>query len=64
MTRATFDTWINRLVITSLNGDQFTIAVPSQHAWEWLTYRLKALFERTLSRLAKRDVTVQFEVIE
>ncbi len=64
MTTATFNTWVASIVIAARNGRQVTIAVPSQAAYEWLTHRLKAKFERSLSSLVGEDVEVTFEVVD
>ena len=64
MTTATFNTWVASIVIITRNAQQATIAVPSQAAYEWLTHRLKAMFERSLSSRLGEPVEVAFEVVD
>lgn len=64
MTTATFSTWVASIVIAAHNAQQATIAVPSHAAYQWLTHRLKAMFERSLSSLVGEPVEVAFEVVD
>jgi hypothetical protein len=64
MTEATFSSWIASLLIVGCEGAQTRIAVPSQAAYQWLTYRLKSKVERSLSSLVGEPVQVQFEVVD
>ena len=63
MTVATFETWASRTLITQVEGQRVSIAVPSRQAYEWLANRLKVTFEDALSTILGEEVAVEFAVV-
>jgi DNA-binding transcriptional regulator YhcF (GntR family) len=64
MTAATFGTWVSRILITEIEDDRVSIAVPSTSAYEWLANRLKDNFEDALTVILGESVSVDFAVIQ
>jgi hypothetical protein len=60
MTQATYDTWLRDAQLIAYADDRFTVGVASGYAKDWLETRLAATIDRTLRRLAGREVSVQF----
>lgn len=62
MTKATFNTWLaDSCVLTTASTPHFwVIVVRNEFAWEWLTYRLCPVIERTVVGLMEKQVTVCF----
>lgn len=62
MTWATFDRWLRDSVAVSAHSSPtlLTVAVRDRYAREWLTGRLLAVVEQTVSALAGHNLTVRF----
>lgn len=62
MTKATFNTWLaDSFILTAASTPAFwVIVVRNEFAWEWLTYRLCSVIERTVVGLMGKQVTVCF----
>ena len=62
MTKATFNTWLaDSCVLATASTPHFwVIVVRNEFAWEWLTYRLCPVIERTVVGLVEKQVTVCF----
>jgi hypothetical protein len=68
MTRATFDTWLLGTFVVDYEPvaeggegeDRFLIQARSAYAVDWLTNRLMPTIVRTLSRLVRRSVRIEF----
>jgi chromosomal replication initiation ATPase DnaA len=62
MTKATFNAWLaDSCVLTTASTPIFwVIVVSNEYAWEWLTYRLCPVIERTVVGLVEKPVTVCF----
>jgi len=62
MTKATFNTWLadSRLLTTASTPHFWVIVVCNEFAWEWLTYRLCPVIERTVVGLVEKPVTICF----
>ena len=62
MTKATFNTWLaDSCVLATASTPHFwVIVVRNEFAWEWLTYRLCPVIERTVVGLMEKQVTVCF----
>jgi hypothetical protein len=62
MTQATYDTWLRGAELVAYADDRFTVGVPSGYAKDWLETRLAGTIDRTLRRLAGREVSMQFVI--
>jgi len=65
MTKATFDTWINRARFSIGEGGTFTVEALSDYARDWLENRLAAMIRRTLASLTNRppdEIQLRFVV--
>lgn len=62
MTKATFNTWLadSCVLTTASTSDFWVIVVCNELAWDWLTYRLCPVIERTIVGLVEKPVTVCF----
>lgn len=62
MTKATFNTWLadSCVLTTASTPDFWVIVVCNEFAWDWLTYRLCPIIERTIVGLVEKPVTVCF----
>lgn len=62
MTKATFNIWlVDSCVLTTASTPVFwVIVVSNEYAWEWLTYRLCPVIERTVDGLVGNEVTICF----
>lgn len=62
MTKATFNTWlVDSQVIPEASSPTFlVISVRNQYAYEWLTYRLQPVIDRTMTGVAGYKVEVCF----
>lgn len=62
MTKATFNTWLaDSFILAAASTPAFwVIVVRNEFAWEWLTYRLCSVIERTVKGLMETHVTVCF----
>ena len=63
VTRPNFETWLRNTSGLQLEGDLFTVGVPSDFAIEWLRSRMTAPINRIVSQLLGRTVTVSFQVL-
>jgi hypothetical protein len=64
MTRATYDTWIRRTLLLSVEGSKATLGVQNVRAKDWLENRLAPLFQRALGRHLDGPVELAFVVLE
>ncbi|MDD5486784.1 MAG: chromosomal replication initiator protein DnaA [Dehalococcoidales bacterium] len=62
MTRPNFNTWLKGTTGLSFNEGIFTIGAPSTFVAEYLETSQYSLIERTVMRLASRDVKIRFQV--
>jgi len=62
MTRPNFNTWLKGTTGLSFNDGVFTIGVPSSFVAEYLETSQYSLIERTIMRLASRNVKICFQV--
>jgi chromosomal replication initiator protein len=62
MTRPNFNTWLKGTTGLSFNDGVFTIGVPSSFVAEYLETNQCSMIERTVMRLASRDVKICFQV--
>ncbi len=62
MTKATFNTWLaDSFILASASTPVFwVIVVRNEYAWEWLTYRLCPVIERTILGLVQNSITICF----
>lgn len=62
MTKATFNTWLvdSRLLAPASTPSFWVIVVRNEYAWEWLTFRLCPVVERTVVGLVGDEVTICF----
>ncbi len=60
MTQATYDTWLRDAKLIAYADDRFVVGVASDYAKDWLENRLASTIDRTMHRLAGREVSVQF----
>lgn len=62
MTKATFNAWlVDSCILTAPSTPTFwVVVVRNEYAWEWLTYRLYPVIERTLVGLVGDAVTICF----
>lgn len=64
MTRATFETCLSDAVLVACRENEYTVALPSQAAKEWVENRLYANIARTMKAVAGREARLRFEVKE
>ena len=62
VTRPNYETWLKDTVGVSATDGLFVVGVSTPFAAEWLTKRMSAVIERTLSRVLKSPVRVSFQV--
>ena len=62
VTRPNYETWLKDTVGVSASDGLFVVGVSTPFAAEWLTKRMSAVIERTLSRVVKSPVKVSFQV--
>jgi hypothetical protein len=62
MTRATYETWVKRTELLSVNGT-WKIGAPDKLAQEWLQNRLLSTVRRVLNGIVGAPVTVEFVVM-
>lgn len=62
MTRATFDTWLRGSRAVDGAPDEIVVAVEHAYALDWLNHRLMPVIQRTVDRVAGRQMAVRFEV--
>ena len=60
--RPNYETWLKPTTPSSLENDTLIISTPSPFAAEMLEKRLSGTIHRTVSRVAGRDLTVEFTV--
>ena len=60
--RPNYETWLKPTIPSSLENDTLIIATPSPFAAEMLEKRLSGTIHRTVSRVAGRELTVEFTV--
>jgi chromosomal replication initiator protein len=60
MTRQTFNTWLKPTRAISREGNVFTIGVENGYVKEWLSNRLLATIQRTLTSVVGSAVEVEF----
>ena len=62
MTKATFNAWlVDSCILTAPSTPTFwVVVVRNEYAWEWLTYRLFPVIERTIGGLVGDTVTICF----
>ena len=62
MTKATFNTWLaDSFILTAASTTAFwVIVVRNEYAWEWLTYRLCPVIERTVFGFMQGSVHICF----
>lgn len=60
--RPNFETWLKGTQAVRLDGDTLIVGTPSAFAAEMLERRLASTISRVVERIAKRPVTVEFEV--
>ena len=60
--RPNYETWLKPTIPSSLENDTLIISTPSPFAAEMLEKRLSGTIHRTVSRVAGRDLTVEFTV--
>ena len=60
--RPNYETWLKPTIPSSLENDILIISTPSPFAAEMLEKRLSGTIHRTVSRVAGRDLTVEFTV--
>ncbi|MBI4298103.1 MAG: chromosomal replication initiator protein DnaA [Chloroflexi bacterium] len=60
ITKANYNTFLKDTRGISLNGNQFTVGVPSTFAKEWLEKRLRSLIKRTLSQNLGQETDINF----
>ena len=60
--RPNYETWLKPTTPSSLENDTLIISTPSPFAAEMLEKRLSGTIHRTVSRVAGRELTVQFTV--
>jgi len=63
MARATYETWVGRTAIVSVNGN-WKIAVPDKQAMEWLNLRLHSTVKRILNGVVGHPVDFEFVVFK
>lgn len=62
LAKPTFDVWLRRTHVVAHEDGLFTIGAPTAFARDWLENRLRTVVKRTLSRVAGRQVDVNFIV--
>ena len=62
VTRPNYETWLRDTMGLTLDGDAFTVCVPSDFVAEWLGNRLNGLITKTLSGIVGRPVQIGFRV--
>ncbi|MQG46543.1 MAG: chromosomal replication initiator protein DnaA [SAR202 cluster bacterium] len=60
--RPNYETWLKPTIPSSLENDTLIISTPSPFAAEMLEKRLSGTIHRTVSRVAGRELTVEFTV--
>ena len=60
--RPNYETWLKPTIPSSLGNDTLIISTPSPFAAEMLEKRLSGTIHRTVSRVAGRELTVEFTV--
>ena len=60
--RPNYETWLKPTIPSSLENDTLIISTPSPFAAEMLEKRLSGTIRRTVSRVAGRELTVEFTV--
>ena len=62
MTKTTFNAWlVDSSILTASSTPVFwVVVVRNEYAWEWLTYQLSPVIERTLVGLVGDTVTICF----
>lgn len=64
MTRATFETCLSEALLIACRENEYTVALPSRAAKEWVEHRLYANIARTMKAVAGREARLRFEVKE
>lgn len=62
VSRPTYMTWLKNTRGLSLQGDRLTVGAPTPFVAEWLEKRLYQLIEETAQAIAKRPISVGFQV--
>lgn len=62
MTKTTFNSWlVDSRILTAPSSPAFwVVVVRNEYAWEWLTYQLSPVIERTIVGLVGKVVTICF----
>lgn len=61
MDPSTFNAWLKGTEVIRVDGSRWTIAVRNQTAADWLEHRLLPVIRRTLHRVAREPIDVEFE---
>lgn len=62
MTRETFNTWIKPSRVVGLDNDTLTVRVENEHVKEWISNRLLATIERTVTNIVGRETKIKIDV--
>lgn len=63
MTRATFETWLQKTTAQEVDG-RLIVLTPSSFGQDWLENRLRETIERAIIQVAGKPVPVEFRVAE
>ena len=63
LTGATYDTWLRRTCLLSIQEDLYVIGVHNGYAKDWLENRLLSMVKRTLTGIVGRPVEIRFVIL-
>jgi chromosomal replication initiation ATPase DnaA len=63
MSRATFETWLQKTTAQE-GADRLIVLTPSSFGQEWLDHRLRETIERVVAQIAERPLPVEFRLAE